>query len=77
MLARSAHLLIGVCVRNEISFAHCKKWRTRIPNQQMEVRGKQAVDADMGGDHNSFMVERDGIVTPRPIIGILAQARVC
>ena len=43
----------------------------------MEVRRKQAVDADMEGDRDSFMAERDGIVTPRPIIGILAQARVC
>ena len=42
----------------------------------MEVRTKQAVDEDMEGEGDSLRTERDGIVTPRPIIGILAQARV-
>ena len=42
----------------------------------MEVRTKQAVDTVMEGESDSLRTERDGIVTPRPIIGILAQARV-
>ena len=43
----------------------------------MEVRTKQAIAANMEGEGDSLNADRDGIVTPRPIIGILAQARVC